>query len=70
MSRSRNYAYPTARSYLRQTPAAGPWAVLLRDKRGRQWTWRSGLTFNQAQHAAKVAKRANYRDPTVARKEQ
>jgi len=62
------YVYPSKRQVLRQNPPAGPWAVELRDKKGRRFVWRSGLTYNQARAARKAARAAHYRDPQVARK--
>jgi len=61
----RGYSYPPRSSY--QFLGAGPWRVLLRDKKGRSFAWRSGLTYNQARAARKAARAANYRDPRVAR---
>lgn len=63
MSRSERYSYPPPRSYL--FLGAGPWEVLLRDKKGRRFTWRAGLSYNQARRARRNARRANYRDPAI-----
>lgn len=62
MTATRNYSYPPQRSYLHL--GAGPWQVLIRDKTGRQFVWRSGLSYNQARQAVRNARAANYRDPT------
>ena len=60
------YSYPPKHNFLHL--GAGPWVVTLRDKRGRQFNWRTGLSYNQARAARKYAKRAHYRDPVIARK--
>jgi hypothetical protein len=66
VTRTKSYTYPPRRSYL--FVGAGPWEVRLRDKQGKRFTWRGGLSWNQAQQAMRNARRANYRDPIKVRK--
>ena len=64
--RAGGYEYPSRKSYV--FLGAGPWRVELRDRKGRRFVWKAGLTYNQAQQAAKRARAAHYRDPRIAKR--